>query len=41
MTGFASQAKYGVFNDKGEQIYYAFEGKQNSICEDNDNKTKF
>jgi len=26
-TGIASQAKFGVFNDKGEQIYYAFEGK--------------
>jgi len=27
MIGFASQAKYGVFNDRGEQVYYAFEGQ--------------
>lgn len=26
MTGLASQAKYGIFNDKGEQVYYAYEG---------------
>lgn len=24
-TGFASQSKYGVYNDKGEQVFYAFE----------------
>jgi hypothetical protein len=27
MIGIPSQAKYGIFNDKGEQVYYAFEGK--------------
>jgi len=27
MSGIPSQAKYGIFNDKGEQVYYAFEGK--------------
>ena len=27
MMGIQSQAKYGIFNDKGEQVYYAFEGK--------------
>lgn len=26
-TGMSAQAKYGVFNDRGEQLYYAFEGK--------------
>ena len=26
MLGFPSQAKYGIFNDRGEQVYYAFEG---------------
>ncbi|CAF4411263.1 unnamed protein product, partial [Rotaria magnacalcarata] len=25
MLGFASQAKYGIFNNQGEQVYYAFE----------------
>ncbi|CAF4286233.1 unnamed protein product [Rotaria socialis] len=25
MLGFASQAKYGIFNDQGEQVYCAFE----------------
>lgn len=25
--GIPSQAKYGVFNDKGEQVYFAFEGR--------------
>ena len=27
LTGMPSQAKYGVFNENGEQVYYAFEGK--------------
>jgi hypothetical protein len=27
MTGIPTQAKYGIFNDKGEQVYYAFEGR--------------
>jgi hypothetical protein len=27
MIGIPSQAKYGIFNDKGEQVYFAFEGK--------------
>lgn len=26
MVGIPSQAKYGIFNDRGEQVYYAFEG---------------
>lgn len=30
-TGFASQAKFGVFNDRGEQIYFAFE--ESDICQ--------
>lgn len=30
MIGIPSQAKYGVFNDKGEQVYYAFEGDDSS-----------
>ncbi len=29
MSGIPSQAKYGIFNDKGEQVYYAFEGSKN------------
>jgi hypothetical protein len=28
MVGIPSQAKYGIFNDRGEQVYYAFEGKK-------------
>ena len=28
MVGISSQAKYGIFNDKGEQVYYAFEGNE-------------
>lgn len=28
MVGIPSQAKYGIFNDKGEQVYYAFEGDE-------------
>ena len=27
LTGLPTQAKYGVFNDLGEQVFYAFEGK--------------
>ncbi len=27
IIGIPSQAKYGIFNDRGEQVYYAFEGK--------------
>lgn len=27
MIGVPAQAKYGIFNDKGEQVYFAFEGK--------------
>ncbi len=29
VSGIPSQAKYGIFNDKGEQVYYAFEGSKN------------
>jgi hypothetical protein len=33
MVGIPSQAKYGIFNDRGEQVYYAFEGRlKNSFC---------
>ncbi|CAF2141323.1 unnamed protein product [Rotaria magnacalcarata] len=31
MLGFASQAKYGIFNNQGEQVYYAFE--ESNICQ--------
>jgi len=31
LTGITAQAKYQIFNDKGEQIYYAFEGKNLNI----------
>ncbi|CAF1028674.1 unnamed protein product [Rotaria sordida] len=31
MIGIPSQAKYGIFNDKGEQIYFAFE--ESNICQ--------
>ncbi|UJR22051.1 hypothetical protein I4U23_025119 [Adineta vaga] len=31
MVGIPSQAKYGIFNDKGEQVYYAFE--ESDICQ--------
>ncbi|CAF4086645.1 unnamed protein product [Rotaria sordida] len=27
VTGIPAQAKYGVFNDQGEQVYFAFEGR--------------
>jgi hypothetical protein len=27
MIGITAKAKFGIFNDKGEQVYYAFEGK--------------
>ena len=28
LLGIPSQAKYGIFNDRGEQVYYAFEGSR-------------
>ncbi len=33
LVGMPSQVKYGIFNDKGEQIYYGFEGKQKIFSE--------
>ncbi|CAF3982742.1 unnamed protein product, partial [Adineta steineri] len=31
MIGLPTQAKFGIFNDKGEQVYYAFE--ESDICQ--------
>lgn len=32
----AMQSKYGVYNEKGEQIFYAFEGTFNDREESNE-----
>ena len=34
VTGMASQSKYGIYNDKGEQIFFASEGTSNERRDD-------
>lgn len=31
VIGIPSQAKYGIFNDHGEQVYFAFEGLSSRV----------